>query len=202
MRHDRLLAHELRRTVDVARSRHIIRLIRRRARPGENVVRTDVEQPDPALRGKACEDLRPRRIDEAAAGRLVLCLVHGGVCGRMEDGVRLSRLDDSTHDVLVRQRKELRGDAVYLVSARTKLLHAVIAELPRRSCDEDFHRNPSFLFHAYYPCFLSPCLLLLYHKGTAHGRRLFSIHYARLLLMVGMVSVMVVPSPSALVSAM
>jgi len=52
MRHDRLLAHEFRRTVDVARSRHIIRLIRRRARPGENVVRTDVEEPDPARRGK------------------------------------------------------------------------------------------------------------------------------------------------------
>ena len=151
MRHDRLLAHELRRTVDVARTRHIIRLIRRRARPGENVVRTDVEEPDPALRSKACEDLRPRSIDETAAGRLVLCLVHGGVCGCMEDGVRLGRLDDGTHDVLVRQRKELRGDAVYLVPTRTKLLHAVITELPRRSRDEDFHRNPSFLFHAYYP---------------------------------------------------
>ena len=151
MRHDRLLAHELRCAVDVARAGHIIRLIRRRARPGENIVRTDVEQPDPALRGKACEDLRPRRIDETAAGRLVLCLVHGGVCGRMEDGVRLRRLNDGTHDILVRQRKELRGDPVHLVPARTELLHAVIAELPRRSRDEDFHRNPSFLFHAYYP---------------------------------------------------
>ena len=151
MRHDRLLAHKLRRAVDVARPRHIIRLIRRRARPGENVVRTDVEQPDPALPGKTCEDLRSRRIDETAAGRLVLCLVHGGVCGRMEDGIRLGRLDDGTHDVLVRQRKELRGDPVHLVPARTELLHAVIAELSRRSRDEDFHRNPSFLFHAYYP---------------------------------------------------
>ena len=69
----------------------------------------------------------------------------------MEDGIRLGRLDDGTHDVLVRQRKELRGDAVYLVPTRTELLHAVIAELPRRSRDEDFHRNPSFLFHAYDP---------------------------------------------------
>ena len=40
---------------------------------------------------------------------------------------------------------------MYLVPTRTELLHAVIAELPRRSRDEDFHRNPSFLFHAYDP---------------------------------------------------
>ena len=66
----------------------------------------------------------------------------------MEDGVRFNRIEDGAHDVLVGEREDLRGDAVYFVSARPALLYAVMTQLSRRTCDEDLHSNLSFLVNA------------------------------------------------------
>ena len=148
-----------------------VRLVRRVACAREDVVRTDVEELCVPLACESREDLRTRCVDLAAERGLVLCLVHGGVRSRMEDGVGRNRLKDGTHDVLVRQREDLRGDSVYLVTACRALLYTVVSQLSRCTCDENFHSNPPFV-----------SFFLLYHKTVVTRNHFFSRNNRCLLL--------------------
>jgi hypothetical protein len=163
-----LLTCELRRAVDVVRRGEGIRLVGLVPRAGENVVRADVEELCIALACEPCEDLCARCVDLAAERGLVLCLVHGGVRSRVEDGVGCDSLEDGSHDVLVGQRKDLRGDTVYLMAACLALRNAIITQLSRCTCDENFHRNPPFFYFVYCTIKDAACVL---HRGRLLFRK-------------------------------